>query len=41
MYKILKHEIKNILDKDPAANSWIEVILLYPSIHAIILYRIA
>jgi serine O-acetyltransferase len=41
MYKILKYEIKNILDKDPAANNWIEVILLYPSIHAIILYRIA
>lgn len=41
MYKMLKYEIKNILDKDPAANNWIEVILLYPSIHAIILYRIA
>ncbi|MGH4119220.1 serine O-acetyltransferase EpsC [Clostridium sp.] len=41
MYKIIKNEIKNILDKDPAANNWVEVILLYPSIHAIILYRIA
>lgn len=41
MYRMLKYEIKNILDKDPAANNWLEVILLYPSIHAIILYRIA
>ena len=41
MFKMLKYEIENILEKDPAAKSWIEVILLYPSIHAIILYRIA
>jgi serine O-acetyltransferase len=41
MFKMLKYEIKNILEKDPAAKNWVEVILLYPSIHAIILYRIA
>lgn len=41
MFKMLKYEIKNVLEKDPAAKSFIEVILLYPSIHAIILYRIA
>jgi serine O-acetyltransferase len=41
MYKILKYEIENILEKDPAANNWLEVILLYPSIHAIIIYRVA
>ena len=41
MFKMLKYEIKNILEKDPAAKSSLEVILLYPSIHAIILYRIA
>ena len=41
MFKMLKYEIKNILEKDPAAKNWLEVILLYPSIHAIILYRVA
>ncbi|MCB2289141.1 serine O-acetyltransferase [Clostridium sp. CS001] len=41
MFKMLKYEIKNVLAKDPAAKSFIEVILLYPSIHAIILYRVA
>lgn len=41
MFEMLKYEIKNILEKDPAAKSFLEVILLYPSIHAIILYRIA
>jgi serine O-acetyltransferase len=41
MFKMLKYEIKNVLEKDPAAKGFFEVILLYPSIHAIILYRIA
>jgi serine O-acetyltransferase len=41
MFKMLRYEIKNILEKDPAAKNSLEVILLYPSIHAIILYRIA
>ena len=41
MFKMLKYEIKNVLEKDPAAKSFLEVIILYPSIHAIILYRIA
>ena len=41
MFKMLKYEINNILEKDPAAKSSLEVILLYPSIHAIILYRVA
>jgi serine O-acetyltransferase len=41
MFKNLSYDIKNILDNDPAARSRIEVFLLYPSIHAIILYRIA
>ena len=41
MFKMLKYEINNVLEKDPAAKNWIEVIILYPSTHAIILYRIA
>ncbi len=41
MFKMLKYEINNILDKDPAAKNWVEVIFLYPCIHAIMLYRVA
>lgn len=41
MFKMLRCEIKSTLEKDPAAKNWLEVMLLYPSIHAIILYRIA
>lgn len=41
MFKMLRCEIKNTLEKDPAAKNWVEVMLLYPSIHAIIFYRVA
>jgi serine O-acetyltransferase len=41
MFKMLRCEIKSTLEKDPAAKNWLEVMLLYPSIHAIILYRVA
>lgn len=37
----LAEDIKNILDKDPAARSSIEVFLCYPGLHAIFIYRIA
>lgn len=41
MFKNLKYDIKNILENDPAAKSALEVLLLYPSIHALIFYRVA
>lgn len=41
MFKILKYDIDNIYKNDPAARSRLEVILLYPCIHAMIAYRIA
>ncbi|MCL2389027.1 MAG: serine O-acetyltransferase [Elusimicrobia bacterium] len=41
MIKILREEVKNIFKKDPAAKSTLEVLLCYPGLHAIILYRIA
>ena len=41
MFKNLKYDIKNIRSIDPAAKSNIEVLLLYPSIHAISIYRVA
>ncbi len=39
--KIVFDFLDNILDKDPAAKSRIEVLLLYPIVHAMALYRIA
>ena len=34
-------DIKNIKEKDPAAKSTLEIILLYPGFHALLSYRIA
>ena len=39
--KWLNSELQNILDKDPAANSKLQVFLLYPSIHAVIHHKIS
>lgn len=41
MLKNLKYDLDNIMEKDPAARSKIEIILLYPCIHALISYKIA
>lgn len=40
MLKTLMYDLENVLKKDPAARNKLEVFLLYPSIHAIIIYRI-
>ncbi|MFZ7121257.1 MAG: serine O-acetyltransferase EpsC [Eubacteriaceae bacterium] len=41
MFKQLIDDIDNAIDKDPAARNRLEVILLYPGIHALISHRIA
>lgn len=41
MLKLLMYDLENAMKKDPAARNKLEVFLLYPSIHAIIAYRIA
>ncbi|MEG0297025.1 MAG: serine O-acetyltransferase EpsC [Clostridium sp.] len=41
MFKNLRYDIQRILENDPAARSKFEVFLLYPSIHALICYRIS
>ncbi|RUA09936.1 MAG: serine O-acetyltransferase [Fusobacteria bacterium] len=41
MFKNLKYDIENIKKNDPSAKSSIEILLLYPTIHAIINHRIA
>lgn len=41
MIKHLKQEVKRVREMDPSARSALEIILLYPSIHAMFFYRIA
>ena len=41
MFKKLNYDLERVLKEDPAAKSKIEVLLLYPCIHALISYRIA
>ncbi len=37
----MKEDIQSIFDRDPAARTTIEVVLLYPGLHAIWAYRVA
>ena len=41
MFDNLKYDLNRIMENDPAARSKIEVFLVYPSVHALIAYRIA
>ncbi|MDB5085140.1 MAG: cysE [Bacilli bacterium] len=41
MWRKIKEEIENVFDNDPAARSWLEVVLTYSGLHAVWAYRIA
>ena len=41
MFDNLKYDLNRIMENDPAARSKIEIFLVYPSVHALIAYRIA
>ena len=41
VYVFFSDEIKATKERDPAARSVIEILLLYPGLHAVIVYRIA
>ncbi|MEQ9643801.1 MAG: serine O-acetyltransferase [Alphaproteobacteria bacterium] len=41
MFKLLKADIAACMERDPAARSALEVVLVYPGFHAILTYRIA
>lgn len=41
MFKNIKYDIESVFRNDPAARSKFEVVLLYPSVHALISHRIA
>ena len=38
---ILWTDFKIIFDRDPAANNWLEILVCYPGIHALVLHRVA
>lgn len=40
-FKMLKEDIDTVFDQDPAARSYIEVVLTYSGLHAIWAHRIA
>ena len=41
MFKNFINDIDSIIDRDPAAYSRISVILLYPTVHILLIYRVA
>ncbi len=41
MFKHLREEIDSVKARDPAARSSLEVLLLYPGLHAVLFYRVA
>ncbi|WP_312460337.1 serine O-acetyltransferase EpsC [Proteiniclasticum sp.] len=41
MFRGLHEDVKNVLKNDKAAKSYLEVLLLYPTIHALFYYRMA
>ncbi|MGE5506165.1 MAG: serine O-acetyltransferase [Actinomycetota bacterium] len=41
IFKSLHEDIASIRHRDPAAHSWLEVLLCYPGLHAILIYRLS
>jgi serine O-acetyltransferase len=41
MFRTVREEIKTIFEKDPAAQSIVEVLLFYPGLHAVLMHRMA
>jgi serine O-acetyltransferase len=40
MFSTIREDIRSILDRDPAASSWLMVVLCYPGLHAVWMHRI-
>ena len=41
MFDVIHRDIQSVFDRDPAARSWLEVVLLYPGLHAVWGHRIS
>jgi serine O-acetyltransferase len=40
MFATIREDIRSVLDRDPAAGSWLMVVLCYPGLHAVWMHRI-
>lgn len=40
MFKHLREDIQTVFERDPAAKSWLEVLLCYPGVHALLAHRL-
>jgi serine O-acetyltransferase len=41
MWKTLREDVASVLQRDPAAHHWLEVVLFYPGLHAVWMHRAA
>jgi len=41
MLDVLRRDVRAVLERDPAARSWLEVVLCYPGVHALAFHRFA
>jgi serine O-acetyltransferase len=41
MFKAIKLDLQAVFDRDPAATSWLEVVLTYAGFHAVVAYRLS
>ncbi len=41
MFKTIREDIRSIMERDPAARSKLEVALLYPGFHAVLMHRLS
>ncbi len=41
MFNRLRQDVQAVFDRDPAAKSWLEILIAYPGLHAIWFYRIS
>jgi serine O-acetyltransferase len=40
MFATIREDIRSVLDRDPAASSWLMVVLCYPGLHAVWMHRL-
>jgi serine O-acetyltransferase len=40
MFATIREDIRSVLDRDPAAGSWLMVVLCYPGLHAVWMHRL-
>jgi len=40
MFKALREDVASVFDRDPAARTWLEVLLCYPGLHAVWAHRL-